>query len=83
MPKWQFVADKEMRRTPKGHFVVYVGDELKRFIVPLSYLKNPIFQKLLEKAAEEYGFNSHRSIVLPCDEIDFQRVADYLEAKKS
>ncbi|KAJ7957128.1 Auxin-induced protein [Quillaja saponaria] len=70
------------RKTPKGHFVVYVGDELKRFIVPLSYLKNPVFQQLMEKAAEEYGFG-HRSIVLPCDEIHFQRVIDYMEARRS
>ncbi|XP_038705355.1 auxin-responsive protein SAUR50-like [Tripterygium wilfordii] len=56
---------------PKGHFVVYVGDELKRFVVPLSHLKSPTFKKLLERAAEEFGFSNHGRIVLPCDEAAF------------
>ncbi|KAK1561907.1 hypothetical protein Q3G72_002866 [Acer saccharum] len=59
-------------RAPKGHFVVYVGEEERRFVVPLSYLKNTTFQQLLHKAAEEYGFVSQNRIVLPCDESTFQ-----------
>lgn len=61
-------------KTPKGHFVVYVGEELKRFVLHMSYLKNPCFQKLLEEAAQEFGFQSHRGIVLPCDECTFHKV---------
>ncbi|KAG8642361.1 hypothetical protein MANES_12G085501v8 [Manihot esculenta] len=67
-------GNEGIRRAPKGHFVVYVGDELSRHIVPLSYLKNSTFQQLMQKAADEYGFNSHTSIVLPCDESFFLRV---------
>ncbi|KAL7176569.1 hypothetical protein ACSBR2_029992 [Camellia fascicularis] len=67
------------KRAPKGHFVVYVGSEMKRFVVPTSHLKNPIFQQLLDKAAEEYGFhNNHNRIVLPCDESTFQRATAFL-----
>ncbi|KAG6673581.1 hypothetical protein I3842_16G118900 [Carya illinoinensis] len=66
------------KRAPKGHFVVYVGKELKRFVIPLSFLKHPIFQQLLQKAADEYGFNSHRSIVLPCDQLTFSTVTHFL-----
>ncbi|KAJ0106346.1 hypothetical protein Patl1_18175 [Pistacia atlantica] len=47
MPK-QF-QQNDGRRAPKGHFIVYVGEELRRFIVPLSYLKNPTFSQLLDK----------------------------------
>lgn len=67
------------KRAPKGHFVVYVGEEEehKRYVIPTSYLKNPIFQKLLEKAAEEFGFHSHKGIVLPCDESTFQKVIGF------
>ncbi|KAF9670627.1 hypothetical protein SADUNF_Sadunf13G0088600 [Salix dunnii] len=65
-------------RTPKGHFAVYVGNEMKRFVVPTSYLKSPIFQKLLDKAAEEFGFDNQNGIVLPCDESTFNRVTAFL-----
>ncbi|CAK9315961.1 unnamed protein product [Citrullus colocynthis] len=55
---------------PKGHFVVYVGEEeeeRKRFVVPLSYLKNPLFQELLSKAADEFGFeHQFGGITIPC-----------------
>ncbi|TXG64697.1 hypothetical protein EZV62_011691 [Acer yangbiense] len=43
---------------PKGHFTVYVGEtEKKRYVVPISYLKNPSFQDLLSQAEEEFGFD--------------------------
>ncbi|CBI17627.3 unnamed protein product, partial [Vitis vinifera] len=43
---------------PKGHFAVYVGEaQKKRFVLPISYLNNPSFQKLLSCAEEEFGFN--------------------------
>lgn len=77
MPKNKIGKDEAIRsRAPKGHFVVYVGTEMKRFVVPTSYLKNPIFQQLLDKAAEEYGFhNKQNKIILPCDESTFQRLS--------
>ncbi|BAT79040.1 hypothetical protein VIGAN_02183900 [Vigna angularis var. angularis] len=71
MPKFEG-EDQEMRKAPKGQFVVYVGEQHTRFTLPLSYLKNPIFQQLLKKSAEEYGYSNSRGIVLPCDESTFQ-----------
>ncbi|XP_030491476.1 auxin-responsive protein SAUR15-like [Cannabis sativa] len=63
---------------PKGHFAVYVGKESevmknKRFVVPISYLKHPLFQDLLIKAAQEFGFDHHPKgpITIPCAEQDF------------
>ncbi|MBA0829117.1 hypothetical protein Goarm_013740, partial [Gossypium armourianum] len=43
----------------KGHFAVYVGDEEnnKRLVVPISYLKHPLFQALLNQAEQEFGFD--------------------------
>lgn len=58
-------------RAPKGHFVVYVGEEERRYVVPISYLKNEEFQKLLQKAEEEFGFISQTKLVLPCDQSTF------------
>ena len=66
------------KRVPKGHFVVYVGKELTRFVVPLSFLKNSIFQQFLEKAADEYGFDNSDGIVLPCDESTFNGFLKFL-----
>ncbi|KAL2329050.1 hypothetical protein Fmac_022477 [Flemingia macrophylla] len=44
---------------PKSHFAVYVGTEenKKRFVVPISYLRHPLFQDLLSRAEEEFGFD--------------------------
>ncbi|KAK2967014.1 hypothetical protein RJ640_003370 [Escallonia rubra] len=72
------VEAERRSRAPKGHFVVYVGSKLTRFVVPLSYLRNPIFQQLLNKAEDEYGFDNQNRLVLPCDESTFQRLALFL-----
>ncbi|XP_051146824.1 auxin-induced protein 15A-like [Andrographis paniculata] len=55
---------------PKGHFAVYVGEnEMKRFVIPLSYLNNPSFQELLHHAEEEFGFHHPMGgITIPCSE---------------
>ncbi|KAI5673265.1 hypothetical protein M9H77_13629 [Catharanthus roseus] len=58
---------------PKGYFAVYIGqDEKKRFIIPISYLSNPLFQDLLLQAEEEYGFEHPMGgITIPCNEDAF------------
>ncbi|KAL3525289.1 hypothetical protein ACH5RR_013661 [Cinchona calisaya] len=54
---------------PKGHFVVYVGENRSRYIIPISWLGNPDFQSLLQQAEEEFGFNYHdMGLTIPCDE---------------
>ncbi|XP_010543437.1 PREDICTED: auxin-induced protein 15A [Tarenaya hassleriana] len=70
------------RKTPKGHFVVYVGMEMARFVVPTRFLKNPSFQMLLDKAADEFGFSEvHRNkIVLPCDVSTFRNLVSFLSS---
>ncbi|CAJ2654487.1 unnamed protein product [Trifolium pratense] len=52
----------------KGHFVVIAEDEeeTKRFVVPLRCLRNPIFMRLLEQAAEKYGFDGDGALIVPC-----------------
>jgi len=63
---------------PKGHIVVYVGDhnkEKKRYVVPLSCLNHPQFQKLLSRVEEEFGFNHPMGgLTIPCDEETFVHV---------
>ncbi|XP_047330116.1 auxin-induced protein X15-like [Impatiens glandulifera] len=58
---------------PKGHVAVYVGEsERKRYVVPVSYLNHPLFQDLLSKAEEEFGFDHPMGgLTIPCREEDF------------
>ncbi|WVZ03245.1 hypothetical protein V8G54_024051 [Vigna mungo] len=54
----------------EGHFAVIakdnIGEEAKRLVVPLSCLKNATFLRLLEEAAEEYGYDQHGALTIPC-----------------
>ncbi|KAH6767228.1 SAUR-like auxin-responsive protein family [Perilla frutescens var. hirtella] len=65
---------------PKGHFAVYVGEgEMKRFIIPLSFLNHPSFQDLLSQAEEEFGFNHPMGgLTIPCSEDAFIDIASRL-----
>lgn len=56
---------------PKGHFAVYVGEHRSRYVVPITFLGHPVFQILLQKAEEEFGFHHHMGLTLPCDEQHF------------
>ncbi|XP_037492168.1 auxin-responsive protein SAUR24-like [Jatropha curcas] len=60
-------------REGQGYDTVYVGEsEKKRFLVPVSYLKEPSFQDMLSKAEEEYGFDHPMgSLTIPCREDTF------------
>lgn len=55
---------------PKGFFAVYVGEgEKKRYVVPISLLKQPSFQELLTKAEEEFGYDHPMGgLTIPCSE---------------
>ncbi|KAM0942333.1 putative small auxin-up RNA [Dioscorea sansibarensis] len=65
---------------PKGHFVVYVGEAEKRFVMPISYLKHPLFQKLLHRAEEEFGFSPGMcGIRIPSSEQAFKSLMHQLK----
>ncbi|CAJ1933677.1 unnamed protein product [Sphenostylis stenocarpa] len=54
---------------PKGYLVVYVGEKLKRFMIPVSYLNKPSFQDLLSRAEEEFGYDHPMGgLTIPCGE---------------
>ena len=55
---------------PKGYFPVYVGEgEKKRFVIPVSFLKQPSFQELLSIAEKEFGFSHPMGgLTIPCSE---------------
>ncbi|CAD5181655.1 protein SMALL AUXIN UP-REGULATED RNA 51-like [Musa acuminata AAA Group] len=63
---------------PRGHFVVYVGKNRSRYIVPISYLDHPEFQSLLRQSEEEFGFKHHMGLTIPCDEVAFRSLTSSL-----
>ncbi|XP_057819774.2 protein SMALL AUXIN UP-REGULATED RNA 12 [Cryptomeria japonica] len=68
---------------PKGHCAVYVGSGRSRFIIPTEYLNHSVFRALLDKAEEEYGFDHHMGLIIPCEEIAFQHLTSVLEKEGS
>ncbi|KAE8682140.1 Auxin-induced protein 6B [Hibiscus syriacus] len=63
---------------PRGHFVVYVGENRSRYIVPISFLTRPEFQTLLHQAEEEFGFAHDMGLTIPCEEVVFQSLTSIL-----
>ena len=54
---------------PKGYLAVYVGEKMKRFVIPLSYLNQRSFQDLLSQAEEEFGYDHPMGgFTIPCRE---------------
>ncbi|CAN1234403.1 Auxin-induced protein 15A [Linum perenne] len=51
------------------HFVVYAETQKKKFVVPLAYLSQSLFQDLLSMAKEEFGFDHPMGgLTIPCSE---------------
>lgn len=65
---------------PKGCFAVYVGEgKKKRYVVPISLLKQPSFQELLTKAEEEFGYNHPMGgLTISCREDIFVDLTSHL-----
>ncbi|WRX13482.1 Small auxin-up RNA - like 7 [Theobroma cacao] len=64
---------------PKGCLAVYVGENQKRFVMPISYLNNPLFQDLLSLSEEEFGYDHpNGGLRIPCSEDIFVDLASRL-----
>ncbi|CAN8252475.1 unnamed protein product [Cochlearia groenlandica] len=64
---------------PKGYLAVYVGPELRRFIIPMVYLSHSLFKVLLEKAEEEFGFDQSGALTIPCEVETFKYLLKCME----
>ncbi|XP_030521929.1 auxin-responsive protein SAUR50 [Rhodamnia argentea] len=62
------------RDVPKGHLVVYVGDNHKRYVIKVKVLAHPLFRALLDQAKEEYDYSADSKLCIPCDEKMFMDV---------
>lgn len=68
---------------PAGHVAVCVGTGCRRYVVRATYLNHPVFQKLLDRAEEEYGFTNTGPLTIPCDESVFEEILRFLTRSES
>ncbi|QCD88676.1 SAUR family protein [Vigna unguiculata] len=69
-------------KVPKGYLAVYVGEEKKRFLIPVSYLNQPSFQDLLSQLEEEFGHDHPMGgLTIPCCEDVFQCIISCLSGQ--
>nr|AMQ09557.1 small auxin up regulated protein [Boehmeria nivea] len=76
-------ASSAVEDVPKGYLAVYVGEDrdMKRFVIPVSYLNQPSFQDLLSQAEEEFGFDHPMGgLTIPCTEEAFVDIISRLNA---
>ena len=57
---------------------VYVGEEMERFVVNAELLNHPVFIGLLNKSAQEYGYEQKGVLHIPCCVLVFERVMEAL-----
>ncbi|KAJ0693199.1 putative small auxin-up RNA [Helianthus annuus] len=69
--------------TPRGCIALYVGEERLRFVVQASHLSHPLFQLLLEKTAEEFGFEQKDKLLVPCSVDVFQEIVSVVECNNA
>ncbi|CAH8362494.1 unnamed protein product [Eruca vesicaria subsp. sativa] len=63
---------------PQGHVPVYVGEEMERFVVNAELLNHPVFIGLLNRSAQEYGYEQKGVLQIPCHVLVFERVMESL-----
>ncbi|CAL8175754.1 unnamed protein product [Prunus armeniaca] len=75
-----WTAESKTLDIPRGYFAVYVGEsQKKRFVIPVSYLNEPLFLDLLSQAEEEFGYDHPMGgITIPCSEDTFLHLTSCL-----
>ncbi|KAM0915303.1 hypothetical protein ACQ4PT_010916 [Festuca glaucescens] len=67
---------------PKGSVAVYVGEEMRRFVIPTEYLGHWAFEALLREAGEEFGFRHECGLRITCDVEEFRDILRLIAAGK-
>ncbi|KAF3776547.1 Auxin-responsive protein [Nymphaea thermarum] len=79
-------SSKQSKAVPKGCLAVKVGLEeegQRRFVIPITYLSDPRFRRLLEEAQEVYGFRTPGPLRIPCSVDDFLHLKWLMEREHS
>ncbi|KAI6687039.1 hypothetical protein NL676_023867 [Syzygium grande] len=63
---------------PEGYLPVYVGEEMERFVVSAEMLNHPVFVGLLNRSAQEYGYEQKGALRIPCHVLLFEQVLESL-----
>jgi len=64
---------------PEGCLAVYVGPDMRRFVIQASFLYNPLFRELLRRSEEEYGFETEGGLRIPCEAGEFEKLLRQME----
>lgn len=64
---------------PEGCLAVYVGPEMRRFVIQASFLYKQVFRELLRRSEEEYGFEIEGGLRIPCEAGVFEKLLWQLE----
>ncbi|ESQ30909.1 hypothetical protein EUTSA_v10012282mg, partial [Eutrema salsugineum] len=63
---------------PYGFLAVHVGMNKQRYIDPFTYLNQPLFQNLLGKAKEDFGFtHPMSSLKIHCPENTYLNITSH------
>jgi len=75
-------SSKAVDEVPKGYLAVYVGEKMKRFVIPISLLNQPSFQELLSQSEEEFGYDHPMGgLTIPCSEDVFLELTSCFNVK--
>lgn len=66
----------------KGHFVVYSADG-KCFVIPLAFLKSPIFIELFRMSEDEFGLPCGGPITMPCNAVFMDLFISFIQRNSS
>ncbi|ONK75222.1 uncharacterized protein A4U43_C03F14630 [Asparagus officinalis] len=78
--------DKRSTKVKKGMLAVLVGleeEEGERFVIPIPYLRHPLFKNLLEMSGEVFGYPSSGPLRLSCSVDDFLRLRRLIDRESS
>jgi len=71
-------SSKAVGEVPKGYLAVYVGEKMKRFLIPISLLNRSSFQELLNQSEEEFGYDHPMGgLTIPCSEDVFLELTSH------